>query len=223
MQNISFKERYRNWLKNIGEKRRQAYLEKQRSRLRNTTPTIFSNVCTSGVVYHDLGLQFRSPTINMMIYEKEFIRFLNRLEEYLQCEPTEVFQDGISYPIGELRLEDEAVRLYFMHYKTFQQAKEKWMERCKRVDLNNLYVVFLCRIRMYPDSELYQAFRALPYKNKVMLTYPVGIVDRQIVPYFSRRLKNTPGLMLRYPHAYSKKRYIDRCNFVKFLNRGHEK
>ena len=223
MQNVSLKERYRGWLKKIGQKRRQAYLEKQRSRLRNTTPTILCNTCVAGVVYHDLGLQFRSPTVNTLIYEKEFIWFLNRLEEYLQCEPVEIFLEGVTYPVGELRLEDEAVQLHFMHYKSSREAKEKWLERCQRVDLNNLYVIFLCRIRMYPDSKLYQAFRALPYKNKVMLTYPVGIVDRQVVPYFARWLKNTPGLMLKYPHTYSKKRYIDRCDFVKFLNRGHEK
>lgn len=36
----------------------------QRRRLRNYSPTIISNNCCAGFIYHDLGLKFNSPTIN---------------------------------------------------------------------------------------------------------------------------------------------------------------
>lgn len=222
MEKRSVKEKMQRWLVKIGIKRRQAYLRKKRKQLKNPNPTIICNNCVGGVVYHDLGLQFHSPTVNLTIQANHFVRFVQRLEEYLQCEPVEVFDESVSCPVGELRLEDEFIRIYFVHYETFQDAKEKWIERCKRIDLNNVYIVFLHRVKTYPTTRLYKAFRALPYKNKVMLTFPVGIIDRRVVPFFSNKLKDVPGLILKYPHVYSKKRYIDRCNFVKFLNRGHK-
>lgn len=220
MLNASPKEWILSRLERIGTKRRETYLERQKSKLKNKTPSIITNTCIGGIVYHDLGLKFCSPTIDVLIYEKEYIRFLLRLEEYLQCEPIEVFQEGKSFPIGELRLEDESICLYFMHSKTFEEAKNAWMRRSLRVDLDNLYVVFLVRALLSPRSELYRSFKSLPYKNKVLLTFPVGIFDRNVVPFFSRRLKNIPGLMLKYPHPYSKKRYMDKFDFVKFFNRG---
>lgn len=222
MQNTSNQSGRKAWLETVGIKRRTAYLKKKRRKLHNTTPTIIANNCVAGIVYHDLELPFNSPTINLQLFPKDFLRFVVRLEEYLQCELEEVFDERFHYPIGELRLDQESIRLYFVHYETFEEAKEKWIERCRRVDMNNLFIVFLHRGRVYPSTDIYQMFRQLPYKNKVMLTYPVGILDRDLVPYFSRRLKNIPGKMLEYPHLYSKKRYIDRFNFVKFFNRGQK-
>lgn len=222
MQNVSIKERYQGWLAKIGQKRRQVYLSKKRSQLKNTSPTIICNNCIGGIVYHDLGLPFNSPTINLYMLAKDFFRFLYRLKEYLQCELIEVTDDACQFPVGELRLGEEAVRIHFMHYHTFEDAKAKWVERCQRVDMDNLYVVFLNMSRVHPFRKLYVMFRNLPYKNKVMLTRPIGIFDRNVVPFFSERLKRMPGIILQYPHPYSKKRYIDRCNFVKFLNRGYK-
>lgn len=45
----------------------------QRRRLRNSSPTIISNNCCAGFIYHDLGLKFNSPTINLTV---KIFRFL---------------------------------------------------------------------------------------------------------------------------------------------------
>lgn len=220
MEKVSIKDQFRNWASKVGKKRRQAYLQKKRGQLKNPNPTIIANNCIGGIIYHDLGLPFSSPTINLFMLTQDFGRFLNRLEEYLQCELFDVTQEDAQFPVGELRLDQETVRIYFMHYETFAEAKEKWVERCRRVDMDNLYVVFLNMRLTHPFQETYVVFRNLPYKNKVMLTRPIGIWDRKVVPFFSKRLTK-PGKMLEYPSPFSKKRYMDRCNFVKFLNRGY--
>ena len=39
--------------------------------LANPNPTVFASNCNSGVLTHDLGLQFKSPTANLFIRPKE--------------------------------------------------------------------------------------------------------------------------------------------------------
>ena len=65
---------------------------KQRKRLRNFNPTIISNNCTAGFIYHDLGLKFLSPTINLTV--KDFPLFISHLEHYLSCELIEILRGG---------------------------------------------------------------------------------------------------------------------------------
>ena len=216
------KVKWKNWLTQIGIKRREKYLNTQRARLKNHTPTIIANNCIGGFIYRDLNLKYYSPTIDLQIFHRDYMRFIGRMEEYLRCEMVEVFDEKFSYPIGELRLDDEFIRIYFPHATSFEEAKAKWVERCKRVDMDNLYIVFLYGKYLSPRSAEYKRFRAIPYPNKVMLTFPIGIFDRNVVPFFSKRLIDIPGQILKYPHLYSKKRYFNRFDFVKFLNRGHE-
>jgi uncharacterized protein (DUF1919 family) len=55
---MNFRNRYR-------EQIRSFKLKAERSRLTNKEVTIFSSNCIGGVIYHDLGLRFMSPTINL--------------------------------------------------------------------------------------------------------------------------------------------------------------
>ena len=57
--------------------------QRNRERLVNTTPTVFASNCNGGVMTHDLGLQFKSPTVNLFIRPKAYVRFLANLEHYL--------------------------------------------------------------------------------------------------------------------------------------------
>lgn len=53
--------------------------KRNRARLTNPNPTVFASNCNGGVMTHDLGLQFRSPTVNLYIRPKEYVRFLGNL------------------------------------------------------------------------------------------------------------------------------------------------
>ena len=48
----------------------------ERLKLKNTDFTIFSQNCIGSIMYHDLGQPFKSPTINLLITPKDFIRFM---------------------------------------------------------------------------------------------------------------------------------------------------
>ena len=45
---------------------------RNRRRLRNREFTILCNNCNAGVITHDLGQQFCSPTVNLFFYEDHF-------------------------------------------------------------------------------------------------------------------------------------------------------
>ena len=56
----------------------------ERLKLKNTDFTIFSQNCIGSIMYHDLGQPFKSPTINLLITPKDFIRFMGKIQWYLK-------------------------------------------------------------------------------------------------------------------------------------------
>ena len=120
---------------------REAYYKRLRKRLKVTNPTIIANDCFGTFVYHNLGLEFCSPTINLTIAKNEFIVFVQYLREFLDSELREVADPSVPYPIGVLEYNGIRIQVNFVHYKTFEEAKNKWDERKKRVDYSNIYII----------------------------------------------------------------------------------
>lgn len=152
----------KNYIVAIGTRVRKIRNKIMRGRLKNK-PSIIANHCIGGIISHDFGLQFLSPTVNLKILPDDFIKFVENLDEYLKEEVVEIESD-LPYPVGMLK----DITLYFVHYKTFEQAVTKWNERKKRVDLNNIRVIMTAR-----DGAKYETlerFDKLPYK-KVMFDY----------------------------------------------------
>ena len=53
------------------------YINKKR--LKNKDFTLLTPNCLAGIIYHNLGLQFSSPTINIQFNDKtEFYKFCNK-------------------------------------------------------------------------------------------------------------------------------------------------
>lgn len=212
------------FLYSLTEKRRLCYKKRKRKRLKNIKATIIGNNCTCGTIYRDLDLQYLSPTANVLIQPDDFFRFVNHLEDYLKCVPEEISLEGVSYPVGVLKYADEQVVLRFMHEDTFEAAKEKWIRRCARVDLNNLYIVFEQTfpeqmLRLHKTYNLYKEFKAIPYPNKRMLLNVWLSFDKEIVPVWRRFFCKRTNI-LEYPTKYSKKRLMDYFDYISFLNKN---
>ena len=54
--------------------------------LKNHGMSLFCPYCMGGTLFHDLGLQFCSPTINLMMYQTDFKKFILHLDNYLYCQ-----------------------------------------------------------------------------------------------------------------------------------------
>ncbi len=107
-----------------------------RKKLNNTTPTFLCPNCIGGILFHDLGLQFRSPTVNLMMYQPDFINFATNLDHYLSKE-LHFYQDP-DYTCPCAKLDD--ITIHFTHYPTADVAEKKWNDRKSRINPDNLFI-----------------------------------------------------------------------------------
>lgn len=123
--------------------------------------TIISQNCIGGVLYHDLGMQFLSPTINLFIKEPDFVRLALNLRHYMECQLEMRWEE--EYPVG--RLDD--IEIYFMHYETCKEAKEQWNLRKQRIHWDKILVLSTDREGF--DEAVFQQWKQIPYP-KVLFT-----------------------------------------------------
>lgn len=178
-----------------------------RKRLKNENFTIISNNCVGSLICHDLNQKFLTPTVNLIIYSRDFIKFVSNLEYYLKQEIEQIYKEGIDYPVGKLG----DIEIYFMHYHDFNEAREKWHERSKRINLENVFI-------MLSDNncseDVVEEFERLPYKNKVFLTQS-NYNDYEST-FYIKGSENINDLTL-YKNPFGQKFY-DCFDYVKWLN-----
>lgn len=196
----------------------EKYNKKKQKRLKNMNPSIITNNCSGGIICHDLGLKFNSPTVNLFMSLDDFIKFVNNLEYYAKCKPVQVYRKDVDYPVGILERGEESITLYFMHYHTFDEAKNKWIERGNRIDYENVNIILEAGNGL--TQELYDAFKALPYKNKVIIAQPGIIEGDDIIPMDIYNKNFCDGKIFLYQNKYSPKRYLDKFDYVSFLNQN---
>lgn len=109
-----------------------------RLRLKNLTPTLICSNCTGGVLYHWLGLEFRSPFINLYLDNEDFLTAMENFDEFISGGIEEVKNSGKNYPVGK-GIHGEII--HFMHYPDFKTALSKWQDRCSRINKNNMIVM----------------------------------------------------------------------------------
>lgn len=153
-----------NFARAMGTRLRNLRNKQMRKKLKNN-PSIITNHCIGGIISHDLGLKFLSPTVNLKILPDEFIKFVENLDKYLNAEFVKVDSD-LPYPVAKL----EDITVYFVHYKSFEEAVAKWKERAKRVNFNNIRIIMTAREGA--SYETLKRFDALPYKKVVFDDVP---------------------------------------------------
>ena len=198
--------------KNEREEEWKEYNRKKRSRLKNTDFTIIASNCCGTVMYYDLGLPFLSPTINLNIGMEDFVRMVENLPWYMEQEIVEV-KENASCPIGMLG----DVRIEFVHYDAFEEAVQKWEERKKRINWDNLFIVGSEKCGC--DLKTVERFDELLYKNKVIFThveYP-KIKSAYYIKGFEN--EDEMGVLTNYKDSPLKRRYLDDFDYVSFLNR----
>lgn len=141
--------------------------------------TIISNNCIGGAVCHELGMEFRTPTINLQILPEEFPDFCANLKDYMAAELKEykelygchelylkkMFGGIPQMPLGIL---NESIMVCFQHYQTFKEAKEKWDERKAKINYDHIGYIMHARGPEY-ESEA-KEFLRLNLPNKLCIT-----------------------------------------------------
>lgn len=145
--------------------------------------SLLSNNCLAGLVYHDLGLRFDSPTINCCMAFPAFVEFVERLDHALTADLTEEKSAARPYPVGRLRLADKTwltedtgrdLLIHFVHYSDFDSAVNAWKKRAARVDRSR--VVLLAAENTSCSEANLLRFQALPFP-KLLLTPSARTAD----------------------------------------------
>lgn len=131
--------------------------------------------CIGGVFYHEMGMQFLTPTVNLFIREPDFVRFVSRLDDYLGEELIMSWEE--EYPVG--RLGD--IRIDFMHYDTCSQAKKDWERRKSRIIKDRIVVVATDRNGF--DEACFAQWKRLPYKKILFTANPAYAQEEGSVYY----------------------------------------
>lgn len=128
--------------------------------------SIFSKHCFGGIVSHLLGLNFRSPFVNLFLSDEDFIRFLKFPRDYIDKQPVYIGTEWeknlkFDYPVCSM----DSLKIHFNHYHDAEQAINKWNERKTRINWYNLLVV-----TSTDDEKILEEFDKLPYGKKVCFT-----------------------------------------------------
>ena len=166
--------------------------------------SLISQNCVGGVIYHDVKQKFLSPTINLFILPKDFIKFVNNLDYYLSLTPK--VEMGKDYPIGTLG----DVKINFMHYSSPQEALEKWEERKQRVNFDKIFVILVERDGF--DDEDFKEFLKIKYP-KILFTRNEKYISNNSV--YLKKFKNEKELPDIIPGRYMYKN----MTLVKLVNK----
>lgn len=187
------------------------YIERKRRKLKNRNPTIIASNCNGGYILHDLGLRFNTPTINLFILATDYLKFVKNLDYYLAQELEEI-ESNLDYPVGKLA----DIRIFFMHYKSFDEAKQKWVERSKRIDKNNIFLMMTDKNVCTHDLMI--EFDNLPYKNKVIFTHKPYPEIKSAVYIKGFEDKSEVGVLSDWKPGFWKRRWLDDFDYVGLLN-----
>lgn len=154
-----------NWIngfsRRIQRNKNAALTRKIKEGLKQEQFSLISQNCIGGIFYHDMGLQFQSPTINLFFSAEDFLKFAANLEYYMRLELDMYW--GPDYPMGRL---DDLV-IHFMHYLTCREAKDAWERRRMRLQYDKIVIISTDRNNFGIDE--FMEWKNLPYK-KILFT-----------------------------------------------------
>ncbi|MBR3143735.1 DUF1919 domain-containing protein [Candidatus Saccharibacteria bacterium] len=179
-QNYTVKEAIVNRMKKIRQsillKKNKIGSGKRNEALNNKDITIISNNCFGGLTYEYLDLPYNSPTIGLYFFADDYIKFIYNLKHYLDTELRRLDPINSKHYDELVRLKQENsiigvlddVEIVFLHYSSFEEAKEKWERRCQRVNYDNMIIKFNDQ-NLCTEKELL-AFHKFDAKNKICFT-----------------------------------------------------
>lgn len=198
-------------------------------KLTNHNFTLLTPNCMGGLIYHRLGERFNSPTIDISMQTHDFMVLISDLDFYMSKDISKVENSGLPYPVGIIFGDKlhESIKVNFVHYENFEEARAKWNERKKRIIKDNLYVIICDLNDIYEDDyrksgyicdEDLKIFENFKCRNKIMLTRDK--YRTQEYAHFIEPLYNKP-----YPLTYMNRDlfglngFEKHFDFVSFINK----
>ena len=200
------------------------YNKKYRKHNYQSDVTFISQNCVGGVIYHMLGLQFSSPTVNMFIEDEHFVKLVENPHHYFSidaktyndCYVDKAGDDELVYPI--IQVDD--ILLCCQHYANCQDAVEAWNKRRLRVNYDKIFVIS-CSWNLHEREDLVKRVSEVSYPKVIFTTeefdYPQCIKLQGST--WKKDLRGAVKPNLTSFKGLSGKRYFtDEFDFVKWIN-----
>lgn len=183
-----------------------------RKKLSNTNFSLISQNCLGGVIYHDFGLRFLSPTINLYMSSNDFLVFVENIREFENSELV-FFKTERAYPVANLSSNGHTITVYFVHYKTEEEANEKWKNRYQRINYDNLIVLMTDRDGFNDDT--LERFKGINYKKLLFSSKKINIPEC----IYCKQYRKEPyvGDLISYRGIFGKRNY-EVFNFIHWIN-----
>lgn len=195
----------------VQNKKRKKYMRKIQSRLLNRDFSLVAKNCNGGVVLHDLGLQFRTQFVNLSIDAADYIQYLENFDTYNNA-PL-MFEDLAEYPIGTI----DNIKIHFIHYKSNEEALEKWNARKERINKDNMFVIFTEQNGC--TYEHLKRFDNLDFPNKVAFTCkPYEDIKSAIYIKSYKNSEEGVYMFLGFKNHFTKHRRYDVFDWVSWFN-----
>lgn len=195
------------------------------SKLKNSDFTLITRDCVGGILYHQLKMKFLSPTINLFFTPEDFNLFCLNLKKYIDAELKEFKEDKVPYPVGSLSPKGlPSIKVYFMHYKTFKESKEKWDERKKRINYDKIFVISsFCYSTEVPtlSDKLISDWNKIPYQKVVLVDKKYGFDDEYIIKK-NPKCEEFAWLLYQPSKTITWKRTFNDFDFINFLNKSEK-
>ena len=134
-----------------------------RRRLKNKDFTILCSNCIGGIIYHRLGMQFLSPTINLWMRQRDCIKLAANINNYRRHK-LQFVESEYPYPVAKL----DDIMIYFNHSIDEASAADGWYRRIDRINEDNIYLILYDREDL-TDEEIMN-LEDLPCKRCILLT-----------------------------------------------------
>ncbi len=188
-------------------------VKKLTNRIKNKDISLITFNCIGGILYNEMSLRFNSPTINMFFSAPDFIKFCTNLKYYMEKELIEDTTADSSYPVAKI----DDIKIFGLHYKSFDELKTKWDERKQRINWDNIFIIGGYRDNCTP--QLVEEFGKIPFDNKIMLI-PKGIkkypYTRTVKSLLWGKQELAPADAMK--NCFGKRYYDTAIDFVDWFN-----
>lgn len=131
--------------------------------LKESNLSIVSSSCWGRSTYARYRLEFLSPFINIGICDKDYLGIMKNFRKNVQADLVfcgEEYNEiqGYKYPVYSLN----GYKLHMVHYPNYKVAEDKWKERVKRINYDNMLLM------LWTDNvDIAKQFNELPYQKKI--------------------------------------------------------
>ena len=184
------------------------------TKTRGTRVRILATNCMGGILYHDTGKPFDSPTINLTISGMDFIKLCNDPEHYMTQYPVLADVSPQGYPIADVG----GIRVNGVHYKDIDDFSDKWLRRGARfLEQKDAEILVIASDAQIKTDEEIESFHNLPYR-KVCFTIRKDIPYDEFVFVEAFSGMEAMGDLTRYTGLIGKRIFEKEFDFVKWLS-----